>query len=336
MNRRTAIGVLSWLAMGGRAQAAGLQRHFYVTTDEDSKASLRRHASQVDLASPQWYQVDASGALVSHADEALNAWARKAKVRLMPLILNQDFRPEIAHLVLADPEIQAVLIRNLVDEGVRLRLRGFQLDFENVPAEDRAAFTTFVRSLAGKLRSRGLRLSVAAPAPLYSAPSSANSNPINERAAAFDYRSLAAATDFLTIMTYDQHTSFDNPGPVSGRPWVEECMNRVLTLVPAKKLMLGVPLYYRRFRAAGVVEGTHAEALALSQLRGVPLTRDPVQGESTFAFEEDGAPNVVWLQDAESTRERLRLARRLRLAGFSAWRLGHEDESSWPYLSGRS
>jgi spore germination protein len=336
MNRRAAIGVLSWFALGGRVQAAGLQRHFYVTADEDSVASLRRHAGQMDLASPQWYQADASGALVNQADEALNAWARKAKVRLMPLILNQDFRPEIAHLVLTDAKVQISLIRSLVDEGVRLRLRGFQLDFENVPAEDRAAFTTFVRSLASRLRSRGLRLSVAAPAPLYGVPSAANSNPVNERAAAFDYRALAAATDFLTIMTYDQHTSFDHPGPVSGRPWIEECMKRILALVPAKKVMLGVPLYHRRFRAKGITEGTYTEALALAQLRGVPVTRDPVEGESTFAFDEEGARNVVWLQDAESTRERLRLARRLRLGGFSAWRLGHEDESSWPYLSGRS
>ena len=335
MNRRAVIGGLSWFALGGRVHAAALKRHFYVTADEDSVASLRRHASHVDLASPQWYQVDAAGALVSRADEALNAWAQKAKVRLMPLILNQDFLPEIAHLVLTDAQIQIRLIRSLADEGVRLKLRGFQLDFENVPAEDRAAFTTFVRSLAGHLRSRGLRLSVAAPAPLNSVPGSANPNPVNERAAAFDYPALAAATDFLTIMTYDQHTSFDNPGPVSGQPWVEECTKRVLALVPAKKVMLGVPLYYRRFRVKGIVEGAHAEALALAQARGVTITRDPVEGESTFAFDEDGASNVVWFQDAESTRKRLRLARSLRLAGFSAWRLGHEDESSWPYLSGR-
>lgn len=323
------------LALAGRARAAGLQRHFYATADEESVASLRLHARDMDLASPQWFQVDAAGRLVDQTDAAIADWARRTKVRLMPLVLNQEFRPEIAHLVLTDSKIQSDLFRDLLEAGQRLKLRGFQVDFENVPEGDRAAFTAFVRSLSGKLRSRGLRLSVAVPAPLYDAPGSLNENPVNERARAFDYRALAAATDFLTVMTYDQHTSNDNPGPVSGRPWLEACLKRVLAEAPAKKVMLGLPLYYRRFRPAGVLEGTHAEALALSRARSATIKRDPVEGESAFAFDEEGAANVVWLQDAESLKDRLDLARRLRLLGFSAWRLGHEDPEAWPYLSGR-
>ena len=332
---RAVLAVMMWLALAGRAQAAGLQRHFYATADEESVASLRLHARDMDLVSLQWFQVDAAGRLVDQTDAAIADWARRTKVRLMPLVLNQEFRPEIAHLVLTDPKVQSDLIRDLLDAGQRLRLRGFQLDFENVPEGDRAAFTAFVRSLSGKLRSRGLRLSVAVPAPLYDAPGSINENPVNERARAFDYRALAAASDFLTVMTYDQHTSNTNPGPVSGRPWLEACLKRVLAEAPAKKVMLGVPLYYRRFRPQGVLEGTHAEALALSRARNATLRRDPIEGESTFVFDEEGAANVVWLQDAESLRDRLDLARRLRLLGFSAWRLGHEDPEAWPYLSGR-
>jgi len=332
---RAALGLMMGLALAGRAQAAGLQRHFYATADEESLASLRLHARDIDLASPQWFQVDASGRLVDRADTAVADWARRAKVRLMPLVLNQDFRPEIAHLVLTDASIQAELVRALVQAGARLKLRGFQVDFENVPAGDRAAFTAFIRSLSEKLRGRGLRLSVAVPAPLFAAPSAGNPEPTNERALAFDYRALAAASDFLTVMTYDQHTSNDNPGPVSGRPWLEACLKRLLAEAPAKKVMLGLPLYYRRFRPAGVLEGTHAEALALSRARNAAVSRDATEGESTFTFEEDGTKNVVWFQDAESLRNRLDLARRLRLLGFSAWRLGHEDPEAWTYLSGR-
>ena len=332
---RAALALMMWMALSGRALSAGLQRHFYATADEESVASLRLHARDIDLASPQWFQVDPSGRLVDASDAALADWARRAKVRLMPLILNQEFRPEIAHLVLTDSRIQSDLVRDLLDAGERLKLRGFQLDFENVPASDRAAFTAFVRALSGKLRSRGMRLSVAVPAPLFAVPSTANPEPLNERALAFDYKALAAASDFLTVMTYDQHTSNDNPGPVSGRPWLEACLKVVLAEAPAKKVMLGLPLYYRRFRPGGVLEGTHAEALALSRAQDAAIRRDPIEGESTFAFDEKGAPNVVWLQDAESLRDRLDLARRLRLLGFSAWRLGHEDPEAWLHLSGR-
>jgi spore germination protein YaaH len=332
---RAVLALTMCLALPGRAPAAGLQRHFYATADEESVASLRQHARDIDLASPQWFQVDASGRLVDVSDPVLADWARRTKVRLMPLVLNSEFRPEIAHLVLSDSRVQSDLIRDLLDAGERLKLRGFQLDFENVPASDRAAFTAFVRALSGRLRSRGLRLSVAVPAPLFAVPSDANPEPLNERALAFDYRALSAASDFLTVMTYDQHTSKDNPGPVSGRPWLEACLKRVLAEAPAKKVMLGLPLYYRRFRPGGVLEGTHAEALALSRAQNATIRRDPVEGESTFAFDETGAPNVVWLQDAQSLKDRLDLTRRLRLLGFSAWRLGHEDPEAWPHLSGR-
>lgn len=329
------LALMVCLAVSGPARAAGLQRHFYATDDEESLASLRLHGRDIDLASPQWFQVDASGRLVDRADPALADWARRTKLRLMPLVLNQEFRPEIAHLVLTDPRIQSDLIRDLLEAGQRLKLRGFQVDFENVSASDRTAFTAFIRSLSGRLRGRGMRLSVAVPAPLFAVPSTANPDPVNERALAFDYRALAAAGEFLTVMTYDQHTSPDNPGPVSGRPWLEACLRRVLAEAPAKKVMLGIPLYYRRFRPGGVLEGTHAEAVTLARARSVTIRKDPVEGESTFAFDEEGALNVVWLQDAESLRDRLNLVRRLRLLGFSAWRLGHEDPEAWPHLSGR-
>ena len=253
----------------------------------------------------------------------------------MPLVLNDEFRGEIAHLVLSDSRIQADLIRDLAETGRRLKLRGFQIDVENVAAGDRAALTSFVRSLSERLRAGGLRLSVAVPAPLFAAPGTLGADPVNERAIAFDYRALATASDFVTVMTYDQHTSSDNPGPVSGRPWIEACLKRILAEVPAKKVMLGLPLYYRRFRPAGVLEGTHAEALTLARARDITISRDPIERESTFTFDEEGAKNVVWLQDAETLHERLKFARRLGLLGFSAWRLGHEDPSAWPYLSGR-
>ena len=51
MNRhaRAALVLMMSLALGGEAQAAGLQRHFYTTGDDDSLTSLRAHARDLDL-----------------------------------------------------------------------------------------------------------------------------------------------------------------------------------------------------------------------------------------------------------------------------------------------
>lgn len=335
MNRRRALVLAPALAWALQASAGGLQRHFYATSEETSLASLRKNAGELDLASPQWFEIDGSGRLVARVDDAVVSWARARKLSLMPLILNQEFRPEIARLILTDLEARAALICDLQNAGARWRLRGFQLDLENVPAEARAALTDFVRVAASQLKKRGLRLSVAVPAPLWTTPRADRPDPVNERSKAFDYRALGAAADFLTVMTYDQHTSPDDPGPVAGQPWVRACLERVLAEVPAKRVMLGVPLYYRRFKDGPILEGPHAEAVELALSHGASIATDAVELERTFSFVEAGERNVVWLQDAETLRKRLELARRFRLAGFSAWRLGQEDPAAWPYLSGR-
>jgi len=39
--------------------------------------------------------------------------------------------------------------------------------------------------------------------------------------------------------------------------------------------------------------------------------------------------HVVWLEASESAAARLPLADRYRTGGMAAWRLGHEDPSTW-------
>lgn len=326
--------MLAMLALGPPVAAAST-RHFYLTGDADSADSLAGHAAHVDLVSPQWFQIDAAGRLLAEVDVRLVDWARARRLRLMPLVLNQGFRPEIAKLALTDATVRKDVIAGLVDAGVRFRFHGFQLDLENVPAEVRPELTAFVRVLAGELRRRGMRLSLAVPVPLVSIPGSSGADPVNERARAFDYRSLARAADFLTLMAYDQHTSPGAPGPVAGGPWVEANLERLIAEVPARRLMLGVPLYYRCWRGNKIVEGPSRAALELARSRGATVVMDATSREKTFSFEEQGERVVVWLQDAESLRERLELVRRHRLGGYSAWRLGQEDPAAWDVLSGR-
>ena len=62
---------------------------------------------------------------------------------------------------------------------------------------------------------------------------------------AYDYRALADTLDFISNMTYAQHTGESTPGPVAGFPWMEASIRYVLSLgVPARKISLGIPAYW--------------------------------------------------------------------------------------------
>jgi spore germination protein YaaH len=322
-------------AVGARCRETPPVAHFYYVNEAPAPESLQVRAGQLSLVSPQWFFVAEEGKLASLVDPEVLHWAREKRIPLMPLLLNSDFKPEIAHELLTTDPLQAALVAEVVATAVEHRFYGIQLDFENVPVEDRERYVAFVRRLRKALRKRGLKLSVAVPAPLAAAPLPGRANssdwPQSEQSLAYDYRRLGKEADFLTLMTYDQHTTSNSPGPVAGLPWVEASLRWVLKSVSHKKLHLGLPLYYRMWAGEDVNEGPFAEAQALAEKARAAPRLDPVQLERTFEFEEDGGRAVVWYQDAETLQRRLELVGRYKLRGFSAWRLGHEDPAAWQH-----
>jgi spore germination protein YaaH len=158
--------------------------------------------------------------------------------------------------------------------------------------------------------------------------------------AAYDLRDLAKHADFLSVMTYDQHTERTPPGPIAALPWVRQALDACLRLVPAEKLSLGIPLYGRRwFAGATAGEGDVAtatlkspEAVLLAEQMHTLTQWDREDRAPWFSFYRDGLREYVFYNDARSFRERYDLAREQRLHGFSAWVLGAEDPAIWTDL----
>jgi spore germination protein YaaH len=309
--------------------ALAVVAHFYATNDEPSRRSLEKNRAHISIASPVGLAITASGEIRSSLDRGAIDWAARSKLRLMPVVVNQDFRPEAARAVLENEALQQSVIAELSALTEAEGFYGLSLDFEGLGAEHREAYARFAARLGEALRRRGRKLGVAVGAPL-----GTGLEP-NEHSRVFDYAALARAADWVTLMTYDQYTSPGQPGPIAGYGWVEACVRRALQSIPAEKLLLGIPLYYRRWNGTRVTEGPYAEARALAARRRARIRMDSVHQAPTFRFREGGVWNVVWLENAASLRRRLELVKKYRLGGYSAWRLGQEDPAAWRSAFGR-
>jgi spore germination protein YaaH len=310
--------------------------HFYLVNEPASRQSLQSNYKRISLVSPQWFVIDQNGRLISTVNEEVAEWARHHHVLLMPLLTNQNFQPAAAHAALSNEKVIDGLAQQILEASPAHHFYGLQIDFENLPAEDRELLTRFVRTLRKELRSRHMKISVAVPLPLTPAPPAATPRPPppgpwvpNEKSRAFDYQALSEISDFITLMAYDEYASPGQPGPIAGFPWVSACVEKILEVAPSKKLMLGVPLYFRLWDSQTVRDGPSTEALALAERSGATVQMDPMQKEKTFQIQEGSKTSVIWLEDPESLREKLALVNRYQLAGFSAWRLGQEAADAW-------
>ncbi len=329
------VGLLLLLLARG-SYGRELLAHFYSLNDPSSLRSLQSHYRQISLVSPTWFVVDRSGRLQSSLDAGVVTWTRAHGVALMPLLVNDNFQPEIAHAVLTDPQIQSEVVGGILKACTLHRLYGIEIDFEGVPTADRPVYTQFIRHLAWQFQRNHLKLGVAVPAPLASTPSGGPPGdadgkmwPLYEQSGAFDYHALGEAADFVSLMAYDQHIQPADPGPLAGLPWVEACLRKVLGWVPAEKLLLGMPLYYRDWYGKSVREGGYLEAVSLASKWGATIEYDAREGEAKVRFQDGNGSHTLCFEDARSLRERVQLVKRYRLLGFSGWRLGFEDPAAW-------
>ncbi|RIK39576.1 MAG: peptidoglycan hydrolase [Chloroflexi bacterium] len=156
---------------------------------------------------------------------------------------------------------------------------------------------------------------------------------------AYDYEALAKVNDFIVIMAYDYTpVGSSTPGAVAPIWWVENVVNYAVKKIPRERLFLGVPFYGYDWN---VTDGPPAVAVSFSGAQ----TRAAVQGATTGFDRNAGAPWVkytdtdgkkheVWYENVESFEKKLEIVTDERLAGFAAWRIGHEDPRNWTVIGG--
>jgi len=265
-------------------------------------------------------------------------------VKLVPLVMNPGFDQPSINRVLNHPEARMNAIRNLAALCRDNRFDGIQFDYENFHVSDKDAFTSFARESADSVRKAGCGISAAVVPRTGDTPGPTSYDKwiFDNWRAAFDYKALADALDFISYMTYAQHTGGSTPGPVAGYPWMEESLKFALALgVPPSKISLGLAGYsdwwYNAYdeRNGSRVRGSdisYVRAMEILDKAGVTPVWHEVQKSPYAMWEENGVFQHAWLEDTRAFMTKLDLVHKYGLRGYSVWLLGSEDPSLWAAL----
>lgn len=285
---------------------------------------------------PFTYGIHPDGSLVDLDDTALiasaSALGTAPLMHLSTLTEDGGFSNELAHLVLTDATVQAVLMEQLQQTILQKGYAGLDVDFEFVYAEDADAYASFIARLREMLSPLGLPVIVAL------APKTSSTQPglLYE---GHNYAALGNAADQVLLMTYEWGYTYGPPMAVAPLPNVRRVVEYALTEISPAKIWLGVPNYGYDWTLPFIQGESKAlsisneYAVSLAWQYGVSISYDAYAQAPFFNYQdENGRLHEVWFEDARSIRAKLSLIPQYGLWGGGYWNLMRPFPQNWLVL----
>src|SRR5215475_6233249 len=229
----------------------GIRAAFYVQWDAASFSSLREYAHQIDLLYPEWLHVLSADGNVQGLDQQTYKYfdvvqpdgrvrsvddevlpflkSEETGMEVFPLVNNFDeteWKPEIGEFLM-NPQSRA-RFRQQIDVFLASdKYRGLMVDFEDFAKKAQPGYLALLGELSPDLHAKGLKLYVSVPA----------------RDRDFDYAAIAALTDGVVLMNYDEHETENEAGPIASQEWFAKNLEIAKKTVPLDKLICAVGNY---------------------------------------------------------------------------------------------
>lgn len=308
---------------------------------------FNQHANKIDIIAPQVYKTDKNGIVWGTLDSSALHIARQKNVSIMPLVINDGFNQDDVHELLSNSKSSARAIKSLIEICKKYQYSGIQFDFENMNINDKTLYTDFIKQAATQFHKNKLKISVTVipKLPLSSIKNLYDKYILTNWSGSYDVKTLALATDFITVMAYDRHTSYTTPGPIAPIKWIKFLMAQVLKEVPAEKISLGIANYsgiWRTHKMKKHFQGTEHQisfsgAMAFLKRNNLkPIWNKNTQSAYAISTKNtEGLYEYLFLENAKSFSARFALAKKLGLKGISVWQLGLGDPKIWRLLPTR-
>lgn len=299
--------------------------HQVTSTDANAYfADATANMTGVNVISPTWfYLTDTSGNIASIASADYVSQAHEKGLQVWGLIDN--FTQEVSTTeTLSSTAARQNIISQLIQAAQDVGMDGINVDFESLSEDVGTHFLEFLRELSIECHKNNLVLSVDNPVP-------------EDFTSHYDRAEQGRVVDYVIIMGYDEHYVGSEAGSVASLPWVEQRVQDTLKEVPAKRVINAIPFYTRLWRTTG--GNVTSEAIGMDQAQqtiadnNVETYWDKTTSQNYGKYDIDNSTYQIWIEDAQSVAEKVKLVSKYDLAGVSAWKLGFENSGIWKVIS---
>ncbi len=311
-----------------------------VTSQEANNtiATVLQETKGINVISPTWFYLnDDQGNIASIASKSYVDYCHQNNVEVWALVNNIENREVNTTEVLSRTSSRQNLVNKLVSAAIEYDLDGLNVDIEELENKAGEGFLQFIRELSLKCANNDIVLSVDNYVP-------------TDYTAFYNRDEQANFADYIVVMAYDEHYAGSDEGSVASIGFVEDGVKNTLKEVPAGQILLGCPFYTRIWSLTPKDEnGDSAESAAedyvpyevASEAVGMDTVQrrialnnaEPVwskeDGQYYAEYENEGITYKVWVEDAGSLEEKLKVMKENQLAGVSFWKLGFETDSIW-------
>jgi hypothetical protein len=222
----------------------------------------------------------------------------------------------------SNPSAPATLASSLVDLLRAKNLDGVNFDFEGTGSQDQSGLDRLVSEVSTTLKGVD---------PEWQVTMDTYASAAGDPDGFYDIPGLADSVDAFFVMAYDMDDpSVPSPtAPLGGSGFTDlDALEQYTAVVPASKVILGVPYYGYDWPTTGPADGDPASGdpspLSYSQIAAGdhPVYWDISTQTPWSSYEVGTQWHQVWFDDATSLALKAQLANRYDIAGLGVWALG--------------
>ena len=233
-----------------------------------------------------------------------------------------DFSQSSLDDITSDPDAPARLSSALIAAVSAKNLDGVNFDFEGEGSADQAGLTRLITQVSAALHAAN---------PHWQVTMATYASAAGDTGGFFNIAALAPALDGFFVMAYDMN---DRSSPSATAPLVgggfndTEALQQFTAVVPASKVILGVPYYgydWPTTDGTSTAQATGSESPlsdAVISASGHPTYWDPTTDTAWTSYQVGQQWHETYFDDPTSLALKAQLAASFHIAGLGIWALG--------------